>query len=234
MTGTRVLFEVNALSARYGSLLALDNVSLTFAGAARTGIFGHNGSGKSTLLKCLIGAIEDIDGSVQFLEHTIRPGAIHRNVRHGIGMVHQSRNVFPSLTVEQCLRIAGMQPGSAPIATALEMFPILAERREQRAGSMSGGEQQMLAVGMALMRRPKAILLDEPTAGLSPVAAQNVLASLVRINKQYGVAVILVEQNVLASLEIVERAIVMKAGKIVLDSDARALQKNKETLWKYF
>ena len=227
------LFEVNALSARYGSLLALDNVSLTFAAQARTGIFGHNGSGKSTLLKCLIGAIEDTDGSVRFQEHAIRPGATYQNVRHGISMVHQSRNVFPSLTVLQCLDIAGMQPGSAPIATAFDVFPVLAERREQRAGSMSGGEQQMLAVGMALMRRPKAILLDEPTAGLSPVAAQNVLASLVRINEQYGVAVIVVEQNVLAALEIVERAIVMKAGKIALDIEARALQ-NKESLWKYF
>ncbi len=227
------LFEVNALSARYGSLVALDNVSLTFAAEARTGIFGHNGSGKSTLLKCLIGAIEDIDGSVRFQEHAIRPGATYQNVRQGISMVHQSRNVFPSLTVLQCLEIAGMQSGSAPIATAFDVFPVLAERREQRAGSMSGGEQQMLAVGMALMRRPKAILLDEPTAGLSPVAAQNVLASLVRINEQYGVAVILVEQNVLATLEIVERAIVMKAGKIALDIEARALQ-NKESLWKYF
>ena len=247
------LFEVSHLTARYGSLTAVDDVTLAFDAGRRIGIFGHNGSGKSTLLKSLIGAIEDISGSVQFDGHTIEPGATHRNVQYGIGFVPQSRNVFPSLAVEQCLRIAGMQTGrtvgaqtsgmagiqtsrtagTQMIDAVFEIFPILRERREQRAGSMSGGQQQMLAVGMALMRQPKAILLDEPTAGLSPVVAQTVLKSLVTINEKLGAAVILVEQNVLAALEIVERAIVLKTGKLALDTEARALQ-NKADLWRYF
>lgn len=235
------LFEVSGLTARYGTLTAVDDVSLSFAAGRRVGIFGHNGSGKSTLLKSLIGAIDDVSGSVRFAGHPIEPGATHRNVQHGIGFVPQSRNVFPSLAVEQCLRIAGMrtsrmagmQTGSQTIDAVFEIFPILRERREQRAGSMSGGQQQMLAVGMALMRQPKAILLDEPTAGLSPVVAQTVLRSLVTINEKLGAAVILVEQNVLAALEIVERAIVLKTGKLALDTEASAL-KNKADLWRYF
>lgn len=227
------LFEVSGLTARYGTLTAVDDVSLSFAAGRRVGIFGHNGSGKSTLLKALIGAIDDVSGSVRFAGHPIEPGATHRNVQHGIGFVPQSRNVFPSLAVEQCLRIAGMRAPTASIDAVFEIFPILRERREQRAGSMSGGQQQMLAVGMALMRQPKAILLDEPTAGLSPVVAQTVLKSLVTINEKLGAAVILVEQNVLAALEIVERAIVLKTGKLALDTEANALQ-NKADLWRYF
>ncbi len=227
------LFEVSGLSARYGTLTAVDDVTLTLDSGRRIGIFGHNGSGKSTLLKALIGAIEDVSGSVRFEGHAIEPGATHRNVQHGIGFVPQSRNVFPSLAVEQCLRIAGMQTAPQTIDSVFEIFPILRERREQRAGSLSGGQQQMLAVGMALMRQPKAILLDEPTAGLSPVVAQTVLKSLVTINEKLGAAVILVEQNVLAALGIVERAIVIKTGKIALDTAASALQ-NRSDLWRYF
>jgi len=229
----RPMFDVRGLTARYGTLVAVEDVSIAFAPGERTGIFGHNGSGKSTLLKALIGAIEEVAGEVAFLGHRIEPGATHRNVGYGIGFVPQSRNVFPSLTVGQCLRIAGMANGGDALATVHEIFPLLAERREQRAGTLSGGQQQLLAVGMALMRKPTAMLLDEPTAGLSPVAAQAVLDSLVTINERLGATVILVEQNVLAALTIVQRAVVLKTGRIALDIAADKLQR-REDLWNWF
>ena len=151
--------------ASYGPLVAVRDVSLSVRGGTRVGIFGHNGSGKSTLLKCLIGGVKAVSGTVHFGDALIRPGFVHLNVRLGISMVPQSRNVFPSLTVERCLRIAGMRANNGAFEEVYEILPILKERRRQRSGLMSGGEQQMVAIGMALMTKPKALLLDEPTAG---------------------------------------------------------------------
>jgi branched-chain amino acid transport system ATP-binding protein len=158
---------------------------------------------------------------------------VHRNVRLGIGVVPQSRNVFPSLSVERCLRVAGLREGNTNLDIVLEMLPALKERRRQRAGLMSGGEQQMLAVGMALMTRPKALLLDEPTAGLSPVAAKSVMESLRAINERLSTTIIVVEQNVLTALDLVERAIVLRSGQIVFDGRSSDLRR-KEDLWSWF
>ncbi|RYF64260.1 MAG: ATP-binding cassette domain-containing protein, partial [Comamonadaceae bacterium] len=198
------LFKVEHLNARYGSLAVLHDVSVSIAPGERVAIFGHNGSGKSTLLKCLVGGLSECDGIVHYRGHPIEPGAVHRNVQLGIGMVPQTRNVFPNLTVQQCLEIAATRSGERSFDSVFQLFPRLRERVGQKAGLMSGGEQQMLAVGMALMTKPGAILLDEPTAGLSPVAARTVLQSLVDVNERAGVAIVLVEQNVMLALEIVQ------------------------------
>jgi branched-chain amino acid transport system ATP-binding protein len=227
------LFRVDDLVARYGTLQVLHGVSLTLAPGARVGIFGHNGSGKSTLLKCLVGGVPDCTGTVRYLDQEVVPGAVHRNVRLGIGMVRQTRNVFPTLSVDENLVIAGHTPDAMDRTEIYAMFPRLAERRRQRAGSMSGGEQQMLAVGMALMTRPRAILLDEPTAGLSPVAVSAVLDSLVEVGDRAATAIVLVEQNVMAALRIVERAIVVRSGEVVYDGGARALSESVD-LWSLF
>jgi branched-chain amino acid transport system ATP-binding protein len=227
------IFTIERLRASYGALVAVRDVSILFDAGTRVGIFGHNGSGKSTLLKCLVGGVKSVSGSVIFNAERIEPSRVHRNVRLGIGFVPQSRNVFPSLTVEQCLKIAGLRGGNHDLSTVLTFLPLLAERRHQRAGSLSSGEQQMLAVGMALMSRPKALLLDEPTAGLSPVAAGTILAQLVRINARFSTTVIVVEQNVLAALDIVERAVVLRSGTIVFDGRSNDL-KQKQDLWSYF
>jgi branched-chain amino acid transport system ATP-binding protein len=229
----RPIFTVDRLQASYGALVVLRDLSIVFEAGSRVGIFGHNGSGKSTLLKCLVGGVEATSGTVTFDGKPIEPGRVHRNVRLGIGVVPQSRNVFPSPSVEQCLRIAGLRESNGDLSDVLSFLPLLEERLRQRAGSLSGGEQQMLAVGMALMTRPRALLLDEPTAGLSPVAARTVLQQLGQVNARLATTVIMVEQNVLAALDIVERAVVLRSGKVVFDGRSGDL-KRKEDLWSWF
>ncbi len=219
--------------ASYGPLVAVRDVSLSVRGGTRVGIFGHNGSGKSTLLKCLIGGVKSVSGTVHFGDALIRPDFVHLNVRLGISIVPQSRNVFPSLTVERCLRIAGMRANNGAFEEVYEILPILKERRRQRSGLMSGGEHQMVAIGMALMTKPKALLLDEPTAGLSPVAARNALACLRAINERMGTTIIIVEQNILTTLEMVKRAVVLRSGKVVFDGNSSDLAR-KEDLWSHF
>lgn len=226
-------FNVEALSASYGALVAVRDVSLAIKGGSRVGIFGHNGSGKSSLLKCLVGGVKSVTGAVTFGDAVIQPNLVHLNVRLGIGVVPQSRNVFPSLTVERCLLIAGMHVNNVACDEVYEILPLLKERRRQRSGLMSGGEQQMVAIGMSLMTRPKALLLDEPTAGLSPVVARNALACLKMVNERMGTTIIIVEQNILTTLEMVERAIVLRSGAVVYDGNSSDLAQ-KEDLWSRF
>jgi branched-chain amino acid transport system ATP-binding protein len=233
LTSQRPNFTVKDLVASYKTLVAVCNVSLAVRGGSRVGIFGHNGSGKSTFLKCLIGGVKTVSGTVHFGEALIRPDFVHVNVRLGISLVPQSRNVFPSLTVERCLRIAGLRVNNRAFEQVYEVLPLLKERRRQRSGLMSGGEQQMVAIGMALMTRPKALLLDEPTAGLSPVAARNVLDCLRAINEQMGSTIIIVEQNILTTLAMVERAVVLRSGEVVFDGNSSDLAR-KEDLWSRF
>ncbi len=178
------MLEFHNVSARYGKLTALSDVTLSIAAGARVAIFGHNGAGKTTLLKCAVGALPDVDGEVTCAGARIAPGAVYRNTRLGIGFVPQGHNVFKSLDVERNLRIAGLLHDPLFVQQVYELFPVLAERRAQLAGSLSGGQQQMLALGMALMTQPKILLLDEPMSGLAPVIVDNVLASLARINER--------------------------------------------------
>jgi len=230
---TAAIISTTDLTVSYGQLQAVRNVTTEFAAGSMTGIFGHNGSGKSSFLKGLVGAGGTMAGSVTFDGQPIAPGRTHENVLRGMAIVPQSRNVFPSLTVRECLETAGLRSGTRRLDEVHELLPILADRGGQRAGSMSGGEQQLLAVGMALISRPKAILLDEPTAGLSPVAANKVLSTLVEINRRFGTTVLLVEQNVMIALAIVERAIVFRSGVIVYDAPSAELRA-KDSIWSVF
>ena len=193
----------------------------------RVGIFGHNGAGKTTLLKCLVGAVGPRDGRV---ESTAARSAtdVPENVRNGIAFVPQGHNVFPNLSVEQNLNISGLLFDKDFVTAVYEIFPVLNERRPQRAGSLSGGEQQMLALGMALMTRPKWLLLDEPSTGLAPVIVRNVMQRLSEINESMGTGLIIVEQNVPATLKIVERAIILRAGGVVFHGSAQELADNKD------
>ncbi len=227
------MFEISNLSARYGSLTALSGISLSFAEREKVAIFGHNGAGKTTLLNCIVGAHTEIDGAVTFKGTEIVPGAVHENVRYGIGFVQQGHNVFPTLTVGQNLRISGLMYDAKFIDVVYELFPVLQERSDQRAGSMSGGEQQMLALGMALMSQPGVLLLDEPTTGLAPIIVKNVLSRLEYINESMNTALIMVEQNVPATLEIVDRAVVLKTGRVVFDGASAELAAKKD-LWEWF
>jgi branched-chain amino acid transport system ATP-binding protein len=227
------LLECSNVHAYYGSLHALKAVSLKFQEGQRVAVFGHNGSGKSTLFKCCVGSLAARSGTIEFAGHPVVSGAVHRNVQLGIGFVPQDRNVFQDLTVEQNLRIAGLKRRNDNLAPVWDLFPVLKARRNQNARTMSGGEQQMVALGMALMTRPKMLLLDEPTTGLAPLLASTVLESVNRISVSLGLAILVIEQNVPRTLKIADRAIIMKGGRVLSDGPAQALL-GKQGLWDWF
>jgi branched-chain amino acid transport system ATP-binding protein len=227
------MLEVHNVTAGYGSLTVLSDVSLSLPAGARLGVFGHNGAGKTTLLRCIVGAVRPRQGTITVEGADTGAASVAENVRRGIGFVPQGHNVFPNLTVEQNLRIAGLLFDPSFVTQIYQLFPVLAERRRQRAGSMSGGEQQMLALGMALMTKPKWLLLDEPSTGLAPVIVGNVMRRLADINARLGVGLILVEQNVPATLKVVEQTIILRSGRIVFQGSAAELADNA-ALWKWF
>jgi branched-chain amino acid transport system ATP-binding protein len=227
------MLQVQNLTAGYGSLTVLNGVSLSLANGARLGVFGHNGAGKTTLLRCIVGAVRPRDGKVDLDGMDIGVATVAENVRRGIAFVPQGHNVFPNLTVEQNLRIAGLLFDPSFVTQVYELFPVLAERCRQRAGSMSGGEQQMLALGMALMTKPKWLLLDEPSTGLAPVIVRNVMRRLADINERTGVGLIVVEQNVPATLKMVEQTVILRSGQIAFQGSAEELSRNTD-LWKWF
>ena len=227
------MLEIDHITARHGSLTALNDVSFTLPAGQRVGIFGHNGAGKTTLLRCIVGAHVPYSGAVRFQGKPIAAGHVAENVRNGIAFVAQGHNVFPTLTVAQNLRIAGLLFDQSFAGEVLHLFPVLAERRHQRAGSMSGGEQQMLALGMALMTQPKWLLLDEPSTGLAPVIVRNVMRQLISINETIGTGLIIVEQNVPATLKVVERAVILKSAVVVFDGAAEQLAASPD-MWEWF
>lgn len=227
------MLRLERLTAHYGKLQVLFEVTLDIADGERVGIFGHNGAGKTTLLKSCVGGIEQAAGSVRYREHQIMPGQIHLNVRRGIGFVPQGHNIFRDLTVAQNLRISGLLHDPEYCETIFGIFPLLKERRTQMAGSLSGGQQQMLALGMALMTRPSVLLLDEPTTGLAPIIVRDVLDSVRKINQSEGTTIIMVEQNLQATIKQVERSIVLKSGRVIFDGPSSQLEA-QESLWHLF
>jgi branched-chain amino acid transport system ATP-binding protein len=227
------MLQVQNVTAGYGPLTVLNGVSLSLADGARLGIFGHNGAGKTTLLRCIVGAVRPRDGKVDLDGTDTGVATVAENVRRGIAFVPQGHNVFPNLTVEQNLRIAGLLFDPSFVTQVYELFPVLAERRRQRAGSMSGGEQQMLGLGMALMTKPKWLLLDEPSTGLAPVIVRNVMRRLADINERMGVGLIVVEQNVPATLKMVDQTVILRSGQIAFRGSAEELSSNMD-LWKWF
>ncbi|MFZ3241162.1 MAG: ATP-binding cassette domain-containing protein, partial [Pseudolabrys sp.] len=183
--------------------------------------------------RCIVGAVRPRDGKVDLDGTDTGVATVAENVRRGIAFVPQGHNVFPNLTIEQNLRIAGLLFDPSFVTQVYELFPVLAERCRQRAGSMSGGEQQMLALGMALMTKPKWLLLDEPSTGLAPVIVRNVMRRLADINERTGVGLIVVEQNVPATLKMVEQAVILRSGQIAFQGSAEELGRNTD-LWKWF
>lgn len=227
------MLRLERLNAYYGKLQVLFDVTLSVRDGERVGVFGHNGAGKTTLLKCCVGEMAQVGGSVSYQDHDVVPGQVHRNARRGIGFVPQGHNVFRDLTVAQNLRIAGLLRDPAYRDTVFGVFPILGQRRNHKAGSLSGGQQQMLALGMALMSRPTMLLLDEPSTGLAPIVVRDVLASIRDINAREGTTIVVVEQNVQATIKEVDRAVVLKSGRLIFDGpSARLLE--RESLWHLF
>lgn len=227
------MLEVVDVDASYGSLKVLHGISLRVARGEKLAIFGHNGAGKTTLLNCILGQHADFTGSIVFDGSPILRGQVHQNARRGIGFVPQGHNVFRELSVEQNLKISGLLTGGGLIKEIYKLFPVLRERSGQMAGSLSGGQQQMLALGMALMTEPRILLLDEPATGLAPIIVRDVMAVVKDINARLGTAVVIVEQNIPATLAVVEHAVVVKSGRIVSSMPAAEFAKRTD-LWEHF
>ena len=184
-------------------------------------------------MRCAVGDVAEVSGTVTYRDRAITPGAVFLNVRQGIGFVPQGHNVFRELSVRQNLAISGLNHPESKIEDIYKIFPILQERGAQLAGSLSGGQQQILALGMALMTQPSILLLDEPSTGLAPVIVRDVMDSLRRVNRESGTTVVIVEQNIPATLKFVQRAMVLKAGRIVFDGPSAELE-DKANLWGLF
>jgi branched-chain amino acid transport system ATP-binding protein len=225
MTG---LLELDDVHVYYGPFHALRGNSLTVGEGEIVSLLGGNASGKSTTMKTILGLTRVRSGSIRFAGDDITRASTRRRVLGGIASVPEARRVFPQMTVDENL-LAGAytRRGKAEVAEGLERmrthFPRLAERRKQEAGTLSGGEQQMLAFARALMSRPRLICMDEPTMGLSPKLVDQVLDEIARINAELGVAVLLVEQQAELALSIASRGYVLATGEIVLQGEARAL-----------
>ena len=221
------------VSAGYGGIPVLKDIGFQVREGEIVAIFGHNGAGKTTLMRCAVGDMTEVSGQIAWRGETIVPNAVFRNVRLGIGFVPQGHNVFRELTVRKNLMIAGLHHPDVDVADIYRLFPILKERGGQAAGSLSGGQQQILALGMALMTKPSILLLDEPSTGLAPIIVRDVMASLERVNKETNTTVVIVEQNIPATLKIAARALVLKSGRLVFDGASKELER-KEDLWAWF
>jgi branched-chain amino acid transport system ATP-binding protein len=225
------MLEVNNIHSYYGNIHALKGVSLTVEKGEIVTLIGGNGAGKTTTLRGISGVLKPLEGTIIFEGEDLAPFKSHKLVTKGISMVPEGRGVFSRLTVAENLDMgAYIRSDKAEIKTDLErifsLFPRLKERRTQVAGTLSGGEQQMLATGRALMARPRLLLMDEPSMGLAPVLVESIFEKIVDINKE-GMTVLLVEQNASMALSIAHRGYVMQTGEIVLHDKASSLQSNK-------
>jgi branched-chain amino acid transport system ATP-binding protein len=224
------LLQIESLSAAYGQVSALTGVTLSVSVGEAVALVGANGAGKSTLFKSIVGFLRPRSGSLRFLGRDMTGVSPERRARLGLGYAPEGRRIFPGLTVRENLEVA-VFAGKAERAQRLErafgLFPQLAERRNQLGWQLSGGQQQMLAIGRALMGQPQLLLLDEPSLGLSPKLADEVLAT-VRAIVRHGTAVLLAEQNVRKALACCDRAYVLEIGKVALSGATSALRDTDE------
>jgi branched-chain amino acid transport system ATP-binding protein len=213
---------LDGVRAGYGRTVVLDGVALALSAGATLAVLGRNGVGKTTLLATIMGHTTLHGGSMAFRGRSIARLPAHARCRLGIGFVPQEREIFPSLTVEENLIVATRGSGWTA-ERVYEFFPSLAERRRNRGNELSGGEQQMLAVGRALVGNPRLILMDEPLEGLAPVIVDALLAGLTRLKQEHDLAVLLVEQHARLALEFAENALILDRGVVVYSGESRAL-----------
>lgn len=230
MTENRVLLEINDLCVKYGAIPAVKQVNLRLYQGEIVALIGTNGSGKTTVLRTISGIVRASQGQIRFEGSEITKLEPHRIVQRGISHVPEGRGVFADLTVLENLKMgAYIRKDKAAIRQDIEqmfsLFPRLAERKNQLAGTMSGGEQQMLAIARALMARPKLLLLDEPSMGLAPLIVKEIFRAIRSVNRE-GVSVLLVEQNTKMALAAANRGYVMETGSIVVQGDAEELKNN--------
>jgi branched-chain amino acid transport system ATP-binding protein len=233
------LLEARDVVAGYDGNIVLNGASLDVREGEMVGVVGHNGAGKSTLLKAVYGLLRVGRGAILVDGVDVTHETPEAHTRRGIGYVPQERNVFPNLSVRENLELGAVLLAGDPgyrakvrerIDEIFALFPVLAERQRQLAGSMSGGEQRMVAIGIGLMLRPRIVLLDEPTTGLAPIFVDKLMRAIEGLNRSQGLAVVLVEQNIVSLLRVVQRVFAVKVGRsAVIDRPVAAL--DEHAIW---
>ena len=231
------VLEIEDVHVYYGAIHALKGVSLHVNEGEIVTLIGANGAGKSTTLRAINGLNRPRQGSIRFQGHEITGAAPHSIVKSGIAQSPEGRRLFPLMSVTENLEMGAFQRDdrenlSGDMDRVFELFPRLQERRTQKAGTLSGGEQQMCAIGRALMARPRLLLLDEPSMGLAPIFVERIFETVVEVNKQ-GTPVLLVEQNALMALDVAKRGYVMETGRIALEGAASELKTNEQVRKTY-
>jgi branched-chain amino acid transport system ATP-binding protein len=227
------MLSVENISAGYGGILAINEVSIDVQPGEVVVLIGANGAGKSTLLRTISGAIKPKAGQIVYQDHKIDGIKPHRIVKMGVVQIPEGRGILARMTVKENLEMgAYLRSDKASIARDLdqvfEKFPRLKERLGQNAGTLSGGEQQMLAIGRALMAKPQLLIMDEPSLGLAPVLVEFIIDTIQELRAKDGYTILLVEQNANQALAVADRGYVMETGRIVLEGDSRALRNNEE------
>ena len=230
------MLQVSDLDAGYGAIKVLRGVGLHVKSGEIVTLIGANGAGKTTLMMSLAGALSPTSGKIEFEGASIFGLKSHQIVARGINLVKEGRGILAPMSVEENLMLGGYLRSSAQIATAIdqvyEMFPILAQRRRQSGGTLSGGEQQMLAIGRALVARPRLLMLDEPSLGLAPKVVTQIFQSIDSLRRE-DTAILLVEQNARKALKIADRGYVLSSGRIVMEGTADTLLKDPDVFAAY-
>lgn len=232
------LLEVSDIKASYGQRPVLFDISLNVAPGEIVALFGHNGAGKTTTLSAIFGRVKPIAGSVVFDGKNITGRSGIENVRRGMTLIPAEHFVFADLSVHDNLQLGAHRERSRKsiderLEQVYQLFPILSERSSQIAGTLSGGQQRMLSIGIALMTGPRLLLLDEPSLGLSPTLVQQMMKAIGQLAHEQQLAVLLVEQNVVQTLGVVDRACFLRSGRVILEQSAEELRK-RENYWDLF
>ena len=234
---------IEGVDAGYGTVRALHGVSATINSGETVALLGTNGNGKSTLMKCLMGIVRPTRGEIVFTldgtRHDLTKLSTEEIVGLGIAMVPEGRRLFPKLTVEENLLLGAFRPQARPdiaknLALCYESFPVLDERRKQLAGSMSGGQQQMLAIARAIMSAPKLLLIDEPSVGLSPVLVKQMIDTIGALKQRFGLTVLMAEQNFHQASRIADRGYLIVQGEIAFEGRNLAELQNSELVKSYY
>ena len=232
------LLKLSAVEANYGAVRALQGISMNVEEGAVVALLGANGAGKSTTLKAISGMVQPSAGGIEFAGESLVGKTPNQIVSMGIAHVPEGRRIFKDLTVSENLRMGAYsrsdkQGIAEDLDMVLELFPRLSERSRQLGGSLSGGEQQMLAIGRGIMARPKLLLLDEPSLGLAPLIIADIFATLRKINHEHGVTLLVVEQNANVALKNAGFGYVLQVGRVAVEGSSAELRENKEVIESY-
>jgi branched-chain amino acid transport system ATP-binding protein len=233
-----MFISINNITVHYGTAVAIRDVTISLNEGEIVSVIGANGAGKSTVLKAVSGLVPLSSGEIQFLGKKINGMSVDQIVGLGIAQIPEGRRLFPYMTVNENINLgAYLQTDKVGVMQDLEkvfgLFPILKERRNQKAGSLSGGEQQMLAIGRALMAKPELLMMDEPSLGLAPIVIDNLANTIIDINKS-GITVLLVEQNAGLVTKVSQKCYVMEVGKVVIEGDIKELMTNDSVRKAFF